>query len=1063
MRQLVFILVFLSCIIFSYGQFTAPHIRNFTTKNYGDLKSPEVWSVSQDDNGLMYFGFINEIGIFDGVKWEFLPVDNAKNITSLLFANGKMYFGAYGMFGVLEPDSEGVLQAINLSGDAERSFSNIWRIHEKDGVIIFQSYEGIFTLDGEGLNTIIPKTSYHISFKVDDEVIVRERDIGLMKIEGNKTVLINDNPILQEYGIFGAFSLENDKSLIITQELGFRHSNKQLDAPLYDPCEVDCQYAINVGIIGGVKMSNNLFALYSTTNGVYFIDGNGNLFGHIDSKSGLPSDGIKDAFVDNNGKLWLASGNGVSKVEIAEPFEFINENFGVNGNVQCIQTYKGLKYVGTSLGLMLESDTLNLRFQRTMIQNQVWSMQVVKEQLFVASSDGLYISNDGFNFQLLQQGNFTALNYSSDGGYLIAAAEGGVLILDELNAWLPWSSYVFGGGDKNRIAYDKKNNSNWVGSASGGILQIKFDGFDFEYEVYGDKEGEGLRIGEQIVPFELNGTCLFGTPYDLLEFTNEEEAIEELKLSGNWSDTLIDYPEFYPGTFFESQVYSLGSSRNYQFYLEIGDIVLAVIDNEIGYFSSDEVFDIVKFQSLELGRVNFLQIEEDGLYVGGSDGLCRVDLLSILNEDNTGKSVNLNIRKVVYNDSVSLGFYSLNNEVEIPYDRNKISFEYASITMHNDKPANYSWRLLGDDENWSDWTSRVKIDFKNLHEGEYTFEVKARDIFGNESEVKEFSFKILEPWYRTVIAYIVYVILFIFVVYLAIVLSIRRLKVQNLKLEAIVQERTTEIREKNSELEHSYHEIAEQKQEITDSINYAQRIQHAILPLPENIEQHLQEYFVIFQPKDIVSGDFYWFAQTAEGVIFVCADCTGHGVPGAFMSMIGSDKLNQAVLEAKLTNPAEILSFLNRGIKKSLKQKEDEEGASRDGMDVTITHIDTTRMKLKMSAAHNSLLLIRDGEMQEFKATKVAVGGFTPEDQVYNLEEIDIKKGDVFYMTTDGYPDQFGGDKGKKLKIAVLKRILLEIHTLPMKEQQEYLENYMQDWMGEHEQIDDICFIGIRI
>jgi serine phosphatase RsbU (regulator of sigma subunit) len=179
--------------------------------------------------------------------------------------------------------------------------------------------------------------------------------------------------------------------------------------------------------------------------------------------------------------------------------------------------------------------------------------------------------------------------------------------------------------------------------------------------------------------------------------------------------------------------------------------------------------------------------------------------------------------------------------------------------------------------------------------------------------------------------------------------------------------------------------------------------------------------------------------------------------------MIGSDKLNQAVLEAKLTNPAEILSSLNKGIKKSLKQKEDEEGASRDGMDVTVTHIDTKRMKLQMAAAHNSLLLIRDGEMQEFKATKVAVGGFTSENQVYNLEELDIKKGDVFYMTTDGYPDQFGGEKGKKLKIAVLKRLLMEIHTMPMKEQKEYLQNYMKDWMGDHEQIDDICFIGIRI
>ena len=1048
MKKILSILVLLSFIVLNYGQFTAPHIKNYTTKNYGDLKSPEVWSVSQDDNGLMYFGFVNEIGVFDGVKWEFIPVASAKNITSLLFANGKMYYGAYGRFGVLEPNAKGVLQAVDLSADAGKSFSNIWRIHVIDEVMVFQAYEGLFTLDKDELSTIIPKTSYHISFKVNNQVYVRERDIGLMKVSKTKTELVNDNPIIQVNGIFGAHKIGEDKTLLVTAEIGLRQTNAALTSTLLDPCSDGCQYAIKVGIIGSVALRDGLFVLFSKTSGVYFVNSDGVLLGHVDSKSGLASDGIKDAFVDDNGKLWLATGNGVSKVEISEPFEFINENFGVNGNVQCIQSYKGKKYVGTSLGLMIESDTLSLRFQRTMLQNQVWSMLVVKDQLFVATSGGLFLSNDGVNFLSIYDGNFTALNYNATDGYIISGLETGVLILDEWNNWSRWSDYGFGGGDKNRIVFDVKNNCYWVGSASGGILQVKFDGFDFIYKVFGSKEGEGLRLGEQIVPFEVNGSALFGTPYDLLEFTNETEAIEELKLSDNWNDTLIDYPEFYPGTFFESQKYSLGSSRNYQFYLESGDLIQAVIDNEIGLFNSDNEFDIVKFQSLELGRINFLQIEEDGLYIGGSDGLCRVNLLTILNEDNAIKKVNLNIRKVVYNDSMMLGFYKLNESIEIPFQRSKISFEYGSNTIHNDKTATYSWRLVGDDDNWSDWTSRVKIDFKNLHEGKYTFEVKARDIFGNESEVKQFNFIIQKPWYRTVWAYILYVVLFLGVVMLAIALGLRRLRQQNVRLERIVAERTVEIREKNSELEHSYHEIAEQKQEITDSINYAQRIQHAILPLPENIEQHLDEYFVIFQPKDIVSGDFYWFAQTAEGVIFVCADCTGHGVPGAFMSMIGSDKLNQAVLEAKLTNPAEILSFLNRGIKKSLKQKEDEEGASRDGMDVTITHIDTTRMKLQMAAAHNSLLLIRDGELFEYKATKVAVGGFTSESQVYKLEEIDIKKGDVFYMTTDGYPDQFGGEKGKKLKIAVLKRLLMEIHTMPMKEQQIYLEKYMKDWMG---------------
>lgn len=1063
MKKIVFVISFIFALIGAQSQIIAPHIQNITTKEYGNLKSPEVWSITQDENGLMYFGFANEIGIYDGVNWEFVSIPKSYYITSLHYSNGRVYFGGYSRFGYLEQNSKGHLEAVFISEKTQKQFANIWRIHSKDDLIVFQSYEALFTLKNDSLSTIIPKTSYHLSFKSGNKIVVRERNIGLMEVFEDHTQLLNDNLLLQEYGIFETLDIGGDKILLVTHELGFWQTNKDLSAPLIDPCGLDCQYAIDVGIIGGVKIKENLFALNSTTNGVYFIDNNGRKLGHVNFKSGLTSDEVKDAFVDKNGKLWLATGNGISKIEVLEPFEFIGEEFGINGNVQCIKTFKGFKYIGTSLGLRREMGSSSLKFEKTEIRSQVWDIASVDDFLFVATNSGVVKTSDGNNFETVLQGDFNALYFDEINRFLICAGKNGVFILDEFSDWNLFSSYDFSKHEINKIAYDSKNDCYWIGSFSGGILKVIFDGFDFNFRTYGRNEGEGLRIGEAIIPFEIDGTCLFGTPYDFLEYTNEQEAIEELKISGNWHDSLVDYPEFYPGSFYESQKYFLGSSRNYQYFLQSGDLVLAAIENKIGYFTDSSVFDISKFKTLELGRVNFMQLEEDGLYIGGSNGLSKINLLQLLNEERVYNYVNINIRKVTYNDSIHIYGYQLKENLSFPFDRNKISFEYASNTIHNDVLPEYSWRLVGDDDNWSPWTNRVKVDFKNLYEGDYIFEVKAKDAFGNESEVRQYHFSITEPWYRTVWAYIGYVVFFLIIVYLAIILGQKRLKAQNVRLEGIVEERTAEIREKNAELEHSYHEIAEQKQEITDSINYAQRIQHAILPLPEVIKQHLDDYFVIFQPKDIVSGDFYWFAQTEKGVVFVCADCTGHGVPGAFMSMIGSDKLNQAVLEAKLTNPSDILSFLNRGIKKSLKQKEDEEGSSRDGMDVIITHIDTKNMHLQMSAAHNSLLMIRDGELHEFKATKVAVGGFTPENQVYHLEEIDMKPGDVYYMTTDGYPDQFGGDKGKKLKIAVLKRILLDIHQKPMNEQKTFLKNYMREWMGPHEQIDDICLIGFRV
>lgn len=1044
-----------------FSQITAPHITNYTTKDYGALKSPEVWSIAQDDNGLMYFGFINEIGVFDGENWNFIPLENTLNITSLSFHEGKLFYGAYGKFGYLEPDEKGYLRSTVLSQELDL-FSNIWRIHHLNGVTYFQSYEGIYAYNGESIESILPQTSFHLSFTCNDMLFVRQRDIGLMQVKELDLKLVNAHPLLKEYGLFEAFQINDKESFIVTMEKGLQKSSADLSAPLSFLCPDTCGIFTNKGIIGGVQLSKDLFALYSSNQGCYFTDGNGNYQGEIGRFSGLTSDEVKNAFVDDNGKLWLATGNGVSKVEVLEPFEFIGENFGVNGNVQCLAKFKGDKYVGTSLGLVKEDTTRKFFFRKTDLKEQIWDVQVIGEKMFVATSIGFFETADGSKFDLKYAGNFNQIYYDALNNFMIVAGKDQTRVLDGFSNWSTYSLTNFTGGNKTGIVFDQKNNCYWVGSSTGGILKIAFDGFDFTYKIYGLQEGEGLRVGEQIIPFEVDGSAIFGTPYDLLEFTNEQEAIEELKASGVWNDTMINYPEFYPGSFFESQKYFLGSSRNYQYYLQNGDLLIAVIENEVGIFD-EEIFDITRFNTLKLGRINFLQLEEEGMYVGGSNGLALVDLLGLLNSDSVVRNVHVNIRSVTYNDSLSIGPYGEFEAIIVPYYRNNITFEIASSTIHNNTKSLYSWRLVGDNDQWSDWSSNTNLSFKNLHEGDYRLEIKAIDAFGNVSEVKTFSFTVETPWYRTMWAYILYFMIFAIVVYLAIVLGRARLKAQNQRLEETVAERTEEIRHKNAALEHSYLEIAEQKQEITDSINYAQRIQQAILPLEENIEQYISEYFVLFQPKDIVSGDFYWFANTNGRSIFVCADCTGHGVPGAFMSMIGSDKLNQAILEGQLTNPADILSFVNVGIKRALRQNEQAENASRDGMDATIISIDKENMHLQVSGAHNSLIMIRDGELTEFKVTKVAVAGFTPEDQVYDLTECDLKEGDCLYMTTDGYVDQFGGPKGKKLKSAVFKKILLEIYNKPMEEQRKYLTHYMKEWMADHEQIDDICVVGIRV
>ena len=266
----------------------------------------------------------------------------------------------------------------------------------------------------------------------------------------------------------------------------------------------------------------------------------------------------------------------------------------------------------------------------------------------------------------------------------------------------------------------------------------------------------------------------------------------------------------------------------------------------------------------------------------------------------------------------------------------------------------------------------------------------------------------------------------------------------------------------SAEAEKSILIIEEKNKSIIDSIHYAKRIQEAQLPKREEIYSALSDCFILFKPKDIVSGDFYFFCKNRQSLFIAAADCTGHGVPGAFMSMIGSEKLHEAVTHSSDTS--EILKHLNRGIKNSLRQSSTNE-STKDGMDIAICSIDIESRIVKYAGANRPFWIIRkDGTtVEEIKGTKKAIGGFTEDDQHFDSHELKLQQGDTFYITTDGYADQFGGENGKKLMTKKLKNILLGIKDLSMKNQNKYLINFMENWREGIEQVDDILIIGIRL
>lgn len=258
-------------------------------------------------------------------------------------------------------------------------------------------------------------------------------------------------------------------------------------------------------------------------------------------------------------------------------------------------------------------------------------------------------------------------------------------------------------------------------------------------------------------------------------------------------------------------------------------------------------------------------------------------------------------------------------------------------------------------------------------------------------------------------------------------------------------------------------EIIEEKQkEIIDSINYAKRIQFALLASENLLQQNLPEYFVLFNPKDVVSGDFYWATPTDEGFIYITADCTGHGVPGAFMSLLNISKLSQVINENKVIRPDLILNSIRKEIINVLNVEGSLE-ESKDGMDAVLCKLDIKNMKLEYASANNSFYIIRQNKIIVCKADKMPVGKGHDDSISFTYNQIALEKGDVIYTFTDGYADQFGGSKGKKFKNKQLEDTLLSLHHLQMNEQYAILNSKFQAWKGDLEQVDDVLIIGIKI
>jgi serine phosphatase RsbU (regulator of sigma subunit) len=340
-----------------------------------------------------------------------------------------------------------------------------------------------------------------------------------------------------------------------------------------------------------------------------------------------------------------------------------------------------------------------------------------------------------------------------------------------------------------------------------------------------------------------------------------------------------------------------------------------------------------------------------------------------------------------------------------------------------------------------------------------TFDFEKRQELARAEQQKKDALAAEETRQRRIILYAVSAGLGL--VLISLLLVYNRFRVTRRQKSIIVaQKAEVEVQRDHVELQKTI--IEEKNKSITDSINYAQKIQQAMLPGNAEFLRLLPESFICYRPKDIVSGDFYWITQRGNFFFYVTADCTGHGVPGGFMSVLGASLLNEVVNDQGLEEPAAILEMLRIKIVAALNQR-GEGGENKDGMDMVICRIDKTKMELVIAAANNPAWILRNGMITAYGPDKQPVGISGGAEKPFSQWTVGIQSGDIIYTFTDGFADQFGGEKGKKFKYRQLQETLVRISGLQMEAQRLELERVLDEWKGSLEQVDDILLIGVRI
>ncbi len=1053
-RTLIIILIFYSQLLFIAGQ-------SFQIERYGikdGLCHESTSSIIQDAQGYIWIATTQGLCRLDGISFiSTFPGDQLPgSIPSVAFRDSRdrIWFGyVNGQIALLSDGRFSVFMQDETRGSAIAGFDE-----DRDGnILVMTQQNGLIIVDQELEFAHI--TDPFTGFFVSDFAVTEENNLLVGGFEG--LTLFSFTGSEERYQNAGRIEAipfarihdiekgSDDNSYWIgTEDEGFYSvvgSGKDPEG-----------YSVrNVGVEHGLEYSsiNKLLEddagyiwLSDFGKGVYRFSLNEN--SELESpqlftvEGGLPGQYIRDILKDDEGNVWFASqSNGVAILR-DQAFTFYSQLAGRPVPPITAVSVKGVdQWLGSSNGELYLAKMNSSNDYRVFSERDGLPGDAISA-LWQDETGNLFIGTAGSGVYLLQRSNLRISRYlyaDNSLGNAINAIDG-----NREAVWIASNDGVYK-VDRSSGAIDHQ--TTLTGLPHNVVNDVLIDR---EERVWIATRGSGIYCVRK------NDKCsdivIDGSPK--LEFVCLAEDEKGRIWGGTYEDGVFYFGKDSPVVFSLQE----GLRSKYTYAIDIDQNGFVWVGHRLGLSKIDpETGNIVVYDQ-EMGFTadvlhRSIGLNDNGLMlIGTNNGLITYNAFQSKKDTIPPR---LNIVEVNISDSI----YDHSDDIFLPYGRYRVRIDFIGINLSNPEQVTYRYKLDGYDD-WSEVTRETFARYSRLEDGKYTFMLTACDGGGNctgETEMINIYVKI--PIWKAWWFIVSLVVLAILSVYLIIKVRERNQKALQEYLEQQLEERTREVISQKEEIEIK-------NRDITDSINYAQRIQASILPSVQLLRQTFNGSFVFYQPRDIVSGDFYWYDKIDEDrFIVICADSTGHGVPGAFMSMIGTTLIKDICLRKDVKTPSDVLMTLDEEIRDALHQNKEGDG-SNDGMDIIVAEINLKTYRFMVSSAMRPVIIYKGGEQIYVKGSRSSIGGQlddTATEKEFINEEYQLNKGDIVYMFSDGYPDQFGGPLGRKFKMVRLKNLLRDIHDKPMDEQYKYVKSNFFLWKEDLEQVDDVLFMGIKI